>query len=127
MSSFSFSLFIQSYLWPFCTYVLLLSPQVAVRLPDNTTVDGFLGLYDDEIAIVTSVGVLAVVPVSMNLRKSRGGSALAAARAFNLCNLMGVNGYLNKHDGGLYTFVSDSHVLTEVCCYHFFFLVGNLA
>jgi hypothetical protein len=34
-----------------------------VRLPDNTTISGFLGLYDDNIAIVTAFCTAHVYPV----------------------------------------------------------------
>jgi hypothetical protein len=36
-----------------------------VRLPDNRTADGFLGLYDDDIAIVTCLNLLDVRPIDL--------------------------------------------------------------
>lgn len=40
--------------------------RVQVRLPDGKTTDGILGLYDDSIAIVTSIGRLDVCPLDLN-------------------------------------------------------------
>lgn len=37
--------------------------RVEVHLSDNRTIDGFLGLYDNDIAIVTSFGLIEVCPV----------------------------------------------------------------
>nr|CAB3453373.1 unnamed protein product [Digitaria exilis] len=45
-------------------------PQIQVRLPDNTTTDGFLGLYDKDIAIVTPIGYLDDDPVDLDLQES---------------------------------------------------------
>jgi hypothetical protein len=36
---------------------------IRVRMPDNKTISGFLGLYDDNIAIVTAFGIPCVYPV----------------------------------------------------------------
>ncbi|KAJ1264162.1 hypothetical protein BS78_09G241800, partial [Paspalum vaginatum] len=41
--------------------------RVQVRLPDGTTTDGILGIYDDNIAIVTSIGDLDVCPLDLNI------------------------------------------------------------
>jgi len=57
-----------------------LAQQVEVHLPSGTTTDGFLGLYDDDIAIVTSLGFLGVHPVDLDLdapANAPGGSTIA--------------------------------------------------
>lgn len=58
--------------------------QVAVRLPDNTVTDGLLGLYDDDIAIVTCLDLLDVHPIDVNFKEkytcSDDESLLAAGR-----------------------------------------------
>jgi hypothetical protein len=38
-----------------------------VRLPDNKTISGFLGLYDDSIAIITAFSMPCVYPVDMRV------------------------------------------------------------
>jgi hypothetical protein len=41
--------------------------RVRVRLPDNKTISGFLGLYDDSIAIITAFSMPCVYPVDMRV------------------------------------------------------------
>uniref|UniRef100_A0A0E0M8N6 Uncharacterized protein n=1 Tax=Oryza punctata TaxID=4537 RepID=A0A0E0M8N6_ORYPU len=62
-----------------------------VRLPNNTITDGFLGLYDHDIAIVTCLGLLEVHPISFKACPD-GSQALAAGRAFESGNLMAMDG-----------------------------------
>lgn len=82
-----FSLFIQAN----CGHSMLIYCQVEVCLPDRTTVFGLLGLYDADIAIVTSLGLLAIQPVDLDTEATVVGpddSVLAAGRAFNSGSLM---------------------------------------
>nr|CAB3457610.1 unnamed protein product [Digitaria exilis] len=70
--------------------------KVEVRLPDNKTTDGFLGLYDDDIAIVTCLGRLDVCPIDLNFKEkpaapSCPGDSLAG-RAFMSGSLMAMHG-----------------------------------
>ncbi|KAF8780802.1 hypothetical protein HU200_000746 [Digitaria exilis] len=70
--------------------------RVEVRLPDNKTTDGFLGLYDDDIAIVTCLGRLDVCPIDLNFKEkpaapSCPGDSLAG-RAFMSGSLMAMHG-----------------------------------
>jgi hypothetical protein len=94
-----------------------LSQQVEVRLPSGTTTDGFLGLYDDDVAIVTSLGFLAGVhPVDLDLdapASAPEGSTIAAGRAFKSGTLMTMNA---SATGSKYTWISDSPNFSEVCC-----------
>ncbi|TKV98821.1 hypothetical protein SEVIR_8G000500v4 [Setaria viridis] len=64
--------------------------RVQVRLPDGTTTDGLLGLYDHDIAIVTSIGRLDVCPVDLNIDDCPDGlhHARAVGRAFESGRLM---------------------------------------
>ncbi|OEL14782.1 hypothetical protein BAE44_0024199 [Dichanthelium oligosanthes] len=60
--------------------------RVKVRLPDDTITGGFLGLYDNDIAIVTSVGVLDVYPIDLDYKPTPvypGDYVMAAGRVFN--------------------------------------------
>ncbi|KAM0829391.1 hypothetical protein ACQ4PT_066909 [Festuca glaucescens] len=70
--------------------------RVEVRLPDNRATDGFLGLYDDHIAIVTSFDNLIIIdPIDLD-HQSPGqpststltGQMIAFGRAFNSGKLM---------------------------------------
>ena len=93
-----------------------LAQQVEVRLPSGTTTDGFLGLYDDDIAIVTSLDFLGVHPVGLDLdapANAPGGSTIAAGRAFKSGTLMTMNA---SATGSNYTWISDSPNFSEVCC-----------
>jgi hypothetical protein len=88
-----------------------------VRLPDNTTEDGLLGLYDEDIAIVTSIDCLDVDPVDLDLQASPDnpdGHVLAAGRAFNSGSLMAMRGSLSNESPNI--FLSDSQGFTEVSC-----------
>uniref|UniRef100_K3Y6J9 Uncharacterized protein n=1 Tax=Setaria italica TaxID=4555 RepID=K3Y6J9_SETIT len=64
--------------------------RVQVRLPDGTTTDGLLGLYDHDIAIVTSISHLDVCPVDLNIDDCPDGlhHARAVGRAFESGRLM---------------------------------------
>ena len=88
-----------------------------MRLPDNTTIDGLLGLYDKDIAIVTSINHLNVRPVHLDLQASPNcphGHVLAAGRAFNSGSFMAMHGSLSNESSNI--FLSDSEDFTEVCC-----------
>ena len=66
---------------------------VEVRLPNNRAADGFLGLYDDDIAVVTSFSrPSGLRPVDINRQTDmcRGTSQITAlGRAFGSGRLMG--------------------------------------
>ena len=102
---------------PFYADVLPLSLQIEVRLPDRRTIDGLLGLYDDDIAIVTSLGLqFAVHPVDLDLEATVVGpddSVLSVGRAFKSGSLMTMDASRIISDG---TWVSDSQNFSEVCC-----------
>ncbi|CAL5082386.1 unnamed protein product [Urochloa decumbens] len=72
---------------------------VSVRLRDDKTFDGFLGLYDDDIAIVTCLGVLDVNPIDLNVKAtpathvSPDDRLLAAGRAYVLGHLRTMHGF----------------------------------
>jgi hypothetical protein len=84
-----------------------------VRLPDNTTTDGFLGLYDHDIVIVTCLGLEEVSPIDFNGTPAcpDGSPLLAAGRAFKSGNLMAMSG--SVHSGN--TWVPDSQDISKVC------------
>jgi len=84
-----------------------------VRLSDNTTTDGLLGLYDKDIAIVTSINRLNVRPVHLDLH-CPDGHVLAAGRAFHSGSFMAMHGSLSNESPDI--FLSDSEDFTEVCC-----------
>jgi len=87
-----------------------------VRLPDNTTTDGLLGLYDKDIAIVSSIDYLNVQPVHLDLQASPDcpdGHVLAAGRAFNSGSFMAMHVSLSNESPNI--FHSDSEDFTEVC------------
>ena len=84
-----------------------------MRLPDNTTIDGLLGLYDKDIAIVTSINRLNVRPVHLDLH-CPDGHVLAAGRAFHSGSFMALHGSLSNESPHI--FHSDSEYFTEVCC-----------
>ncbi|RLN36424.1 uncharacterized protein C2845_PM03G02830 [Panicum miliaceum] len=62
------------------------------------TTDGFLGLYDDDIAIVTCLGLLDVYPIDLKFKATPATSAspddivLAAGRAYTVPSLMVMRG-----------------------------------
>ncbi|XP_062193717.1 uncharacterized protein LOC133897142 isoform X2 [Phragmites australis] len=85
--------------------------RIEVRLPNNRTTSGLLGLYDEDIAIVTSFGLLAVRPVDLDFQATPVYSVLAAGRAFKSGSLMAAHGSLNRERPS--TWVSDSQDLTE--------------
>ncbi|VAI56481.1 unnamed protein product [Triticum turgidum subsp. durum] len=76
--------------------------RIDVCLPDNTHMDGFLGLYDKDIAIVTSCDFTYcaptkdVCPVNLDLHAPlpSDGKIIAAARAFGSGRLMVTSGLL---------------------------------
>nr|XP_045090870.1 uncharacterized protein LOC123497873 isoform X2 [Aegilops tauschii subsp. strangulata] len=71
--------------------------RIEVCLPDCTHIDGFLGLYDDNIAIVTSFNEFphAVCPVDLDLEAPPlDTKAIVAARAFKSGRLMITSGRL---------------------------------
>nr|AAL31032.1 hypothetical protein [Oryza sativa Japonica Group] len=82
-----------------------------VRLPDNTTTDGFLGLYDHDIVIVTCLGLEEVSPIDFNGTPAcpDGSPLLAAGRAFKSGNLMAMSG--SVHSGN--TWVPDSQDISK--------------
>lgn len=94
-----------------------------MRLPNNRTTDGFLGLYDKDIAIVTCLGFLRVRPIDLDLKAtpSPGDSVQAAGRAFNSGSLMAMRGslYEKRHLENLdhlNTWGSDSQGISKVYC-----------
>lgn len=100
-----------------------------MRLPDNTTTDGLLGLYDTDIAIVTCIGKLRVHPVDLCLEASPDcpdGHVLAAGRAFSSGGFMAMSGSLSNESPNI--LLSDGPCFTEVsCCFRFEFLAGRKA
>jgi len=64
--------------------------RVEVCLPDRRTINGFLGLYDKDIAIVTSFGLQAVHPVDLDVEATvhPDDRVLAVGRAFKSGSLM---------------------------------------
>ncbi|XP_066324633.1 uncharacterized protein [Miscanthus floridulus] len=91
--------------------------RVAVRLPNNTATDGFLGLYDKDIAIVTCLGFLGVRPIDLDHKAKPfpGDSLKAAGRAFNSGSLMAMRGslYQKRPLEHLNTWVSDSQDISK--------------
>uniref|UniRef100_A0A0E0BBM7 Uncharacterized protein n=1 Tax=Oryza glumipatula TaxID=40148 RepID=A0A0E0BBM7_9ORYZ len=84
---------------------------VAVRLPDNTTTDGFLGLYDHDIAIVTCLGLEEISPIDFKGTPTcpDGSPLLAVGRAFKSGNLMAMSG--SVHSGN--TWVPNSQDISK--------------
>ncbi|CAN6333099.1 unnamed protein product [Urochloa humidicola] len=87
--------------------------KVQVCLPDRTTVDGLLGLYDADIAIVTSIGLLHTHRVDLDLEEfvvSPDDTVLTTARAFNSGSLMtmDLSGLISHH-----AWVSDTQNFSE--------------
>ena len=91
-----------------------------MRLPNNTTTDGFLGLYDKDVAIVTCLGFLGVRPIDLDHKAKPfpGDSLKAAGRAFNSGSLMAMRGslYQKRPLEHLNTWVSDSQDISKVYC-----------
>jgi hypothetical protein len=94
-----------------------------VCLPNNTATDGFLGLYDKDIAIVTCLGFLGVHPIDLDLntRPHPFDSVQAAGRAFNSASLMAMRGSLYqkrclKNLDHINTWVFDSQDIYKVYC-----------
>ncbi|CAL5060484.1 unnamed protein product [Urochloa decumbens] len=83
--------------------------RVEVCLPDGTRTNGFLGLYDNDIAIVTSLGPLDVDPIDLDYKptpicsddrqhmKAVLGGPLIGNGAGNIAQILGVSLALN-HD-----------------------------
>ncbi|TVU28380.1 hypothetical protein EJB05_19897, partial [Eragrostis curvula] len=97
--------------------------KVEVHLPQYGTVDGLLGLYDDDIAIITSLGLLDVHPMDlchpMDLDLPAryvcddDDGILVFGRAFKSGSLLATEGSLRREHPC--TWVSDTEGLTEVC------------
>ncbi|XP_021316241.1 uncharacterized protein LOC8066487 isoform X4 [Sorghum bicolor] len=91
--------------------------RVAVRLPDNTATDGFLGLYDKDIAVVTCLDFLEVCPIDLDHKAKPfpGGCLKAAGRAFNSGSLMAMRGslYQKRPLEPRNTWVSDSQDISK--------------
>ncbi|KAF8701125.1 hypothetical protein HU200_033786 [Digitaria exilis] len=88
--------------------------RIQVRLPDNTTTDGFMGLYDADIAIVTCIGKLCAHPVDLCLEASPDcpdGHVLAAGRAFSSGGFMAMSGSLSNESPNI--LLSDGPCFTE--------------
>uniref|UniRef100_N1QVB5 Uncharacterized protein n=1 Tax=Aegilops tauschii TaxID=37682 RepID=N1QVB5_AEGTA len=71
--------------------------RIDVRLPRNAMTEGFLGLYDRDIAIVTTAGLPNVRSVELDLQAqavptSPGSRILAAGRSFTSASLMAMRG-----------------------------------
>ena len=90
-----------------------------MRLSDKTT-DGFLGLYDDDIAIVTCLGLLDVYPIDLNFKAtpatsvSPDDSVLAAGRAYMVPSLMAMHGSLCRVCTN--TWIPEYQHMNKVCC-----------
>jgi hypothetical protein len=87
-----------------------------VRLPDDTVIDGFLGLYDNDIAIVTSLGLLDVAPIDLDYKPRSLCSddvVLAVGRAFSSGSLGIMAG---SPFGECDMWVPRSSNTTKVCC-----------
>ncbi|KAG2643981.1 hypothetical protein PVAP13_2KG369800 [Panicum virgatum] len=72
-----------------------LHAQVEVCLPNGTSTLGFLGLYDDDIAIVTSLGCLEVVPLDLDYKSvpvSSDDHVIAVGRVFSSYSLWALDG-----------------------------------
>lgn len=65
-----------------------------MRLPNKTIIPGILGLYDEYIAIVTSLGFQSVSPLDMYQKTDASDAPMivAAGRAYKSCSLMGTTG-----------------------------------
>ncbi|KAG0531228.1 hypothetical protein BDA96_04G005900 [Sorghum bicolor] len=94
--------------------------RVAVRLPNNRATDGFLGLYDKDIAIVTCFGFLGVHRIDLNdkAKPFPVDNLKAAGRAFNSGSWMAMRGSLYQkrpleHLEDLNTWVSDSQHISK--------------
>ncbi|CAN6243999.1 unnamed protein product [Urochloa humidicola] len=87
--------------------------RVQVCLPDGTVTDGLLGLYDKNIAIVTSIGRLDVRPVDLNRQATPDcpDHAKAAGRAFKTGCLMAMQCSLSEESPNM--IISDSQCFTE--------------
>lgn len=92
-----------------------------MRLPNNRITDGFLGLYDHDIAIVTCFGLIEVRPISFKACPD-GIQALVAGRAFESGNLMAMDGFVRCNN----TWVPDSQDISKVCCYNLFVTFGMM-
>lgn len=93
-----------------------------MRLPHNQTLDGLLGLYDEDIAIVTSLCLLDVHPVELNRsvpldlptrQVCDDDRVLAIGCLYKSDTLMATEGSLHREQPE--TWVSDTPDLSEVC------------
>uniref|UniRef100_A0ACD5XET5 Uncharacterized protein n=1 Tax=Avena sativa TaxID=4498 RepID=A0ACD5XET5_AVESA len=85
--------------------------RIDVCLPDNAHMDGFLGLYDDHIAIVTSCDCDGYVfPVDLDLQAPppSDGKIIAAARSFNSACLMVTPGHLTVGGDASWTQITEA-------------------
>uniref|UniRef100_A0ACD5WPV8 Uncharacterized protein n=1 Tax=Avena sativa TaxID=4498 RepID=A0ACD5WPV8_AVESA len=85
--------------------------RIDVCLPDNAHIDGFLGLYDERIAIVTSCDCDSdVYPVDLDLQAPRpsDGKIIAAARAFKSARLMVTPGHLTVGGDASWTQITEA-------------------
>ncbi|GJN22177.1 hypothetical protein PR202_gb09721 [Eleusine coracana subsp. coracana] len=96
--------------------------RVEVRLPHNETVAGFLGLYDEDIAIVTSLCLLDLHPVDLDhpvalplqeKQVSDDDHVLAIGCLFKSGTLRATGGSLHREQPD--TWVPDAKYLSEVC------------
>lgn len=87
-------------------------------LPDNKTTTGFLGLYDDDIAIVTCLNFLNVHPIYLTFKEtytcSDNERLLAAGRAYELGSLMTT--HVSLYSKRVNTWVPESQYMSKVCC-----------
>jgi hypothetical protein len=119
-----FSLFNQRYFLPSYVDVLLLSPQIAVHLPNKSTVDGFLGLYDNDIAIIAAIN-----------NRTNGSVGIGRGREYNASDRALVAGRCLRMqvDGCRWTFAWRRLIvfirlwLNDGITVNFFFLVSDLA
>ena len=86
-------------------------------LPNGNSTLGFLGLYDDDIAIVTSLDFLEVVPLDLDYKSvpvSSDDHVIAVGRAFSSYSLWPLDGVPCTECSN--TWVSSTSDTTKVCC-----------
>ena len=88
-----------------------------MRLPNGTSTLGFLGLYDDDIAIVTSLGFLRVDPLDLDYESAPVSSddhVIAVGCVFSSYSLWALDGVPCTECSN--TWVSSTSDTTKVCC-----------
>ena len=91
-----------------------------MRLPNGKSTLGFLGLYDDDIAIATSLGFLRVDPLDLDYESvpvSSDDHVIAAGRAFSSYGLRALDGFPCTECRNTWVSTSDT---TKVYAVHLF-------